>query len=80
MHRTKNATIEVIIEDGGFNNSLAGSLNCPNAWVKSTGAEAQKTWVDIYLKDGALLAWDRLSRVVLIRCSRCTFQLNDERL
>ncbi|KAG9257813.1 histidine phosphatase superfamily [Emericellopsis atlantica] len=48
---TKNATIEVIIEDGGFNNSLAGSLNCPNASPKSTGGEAQKTWVDIYLKD-----------------------------
>ncbi|KAI6783807.1 3-phytase A [Emericellopsis cladophorae] len=48
---TKNATIEVIIEDGGFNNSLAGSLNCPNAYAKSTGGEAQKTWVEIYLKD-----------------------------
>jgi hypothetical protein len=51
--RTKNATIEVIIEQGGFNNSLAGALNCPNAYAHSKGEEAQKAWVDTYLKDGA---------------------------
>jgi len=48
---TNNATIEVIIEDGNLNNSLAGALNCPNAWPKSTGADARNTWRDIYLKD-----------------------------
>lgn len=51
---TNNATIEVIIEDGGFNNSLAGSLNCPNAWPTGTGGEARSTWINIYLKDGEL--------------------------
>ncbi|KJZ78314.1 hypothetical protein HIM_02352 [Hirsutella minnesotensis 3608] len=46
---TNNATIEVIIEENGFNNSLAGALNCPNAWTKSSGLEAQNTWAAIYL-------------------------------
>ena len=50
--RTNNATIEVIIEDSNFNNSLAGSLNCPNAYPKSTGNDARDTWRDRYLKDG----------------------------
>lgn len=49
---TNNATIEVIIEDGGFNNSLARSLNCPNAYPTGTGGEARDTWIHIYLKDG----------------------------
>lgn len=52
MTRTNNATIEVIIEDGGFNNSLAGALNCPNEFLKSTGGEASKAWIKNYLKDG----------------------------
>ncbi|OAA48687.1 3-phytase A precursor [Metarhizium rileyi] len=46
-----NATIEVIIEEGGFNNSLAGSLNCPNAYTKSPGNEARSVWIHEYLKD-----------------------------
>lgn len=50
--RANNATIEVIIEDGNFNNSLAGALNCPNAYPKSTGNEARNTWNEIYLQDG----------------------------
>ncbi|KAI9171429.1 3-phytase A [Paramyrothecium foliicola] len=48
---TNNATIEVIIEDSNFNNSLAGALNCPNAYPKSTGNAARDTWVGVYLKD-----------------------------
>ncbi|KAK7425640.1 hypothetical protein QQZ08_007856 [Neonectria magnoliae] len=48
---TNNATIEVIIESGGFNNSLAGSLNCPNAYTKMDWKEPSRTWADIYLKD-----------------------------
>ena len=50
--RSNNATIEVIIESDGFNNSLAGYLNCPNSYPKGTGVEATTTWVGIYLKDG----------------------------
>ncbi|EQL02205.1 3-phytase A precursor [Ophiocordyceps sinensis CO18] len=46
---TNNATIEVIIEERGFNNSLAGSLNCPNSWTKSSGEEARNHWVRSYL-------------------------------
>ena len=50
--RTNNATIEVIIEASGFNNSLAGSLNCPNANSKHSANEAKQKWIETYLKDG----------------------------
>lgn len=49
--RTNNATIEVIIEAPGFNNSLAGSLGCPNA-AKADYKSPVSTWVGKYLKDG----------------------------
>ncbi|KAF7553288.1 hypothetical protein G7046_g7149 [Stylonectria norvegica] len=48
---TNNATIEVIIEEKGFNNSLAGALNCPNAYTKSSYKEARNTWIETYLAD-----------------------------
>ncbi|KAG6005252.1 hypothetical protein E4U21_000289 [Claviceps maximensis] len=48
---TNNATIEVIIEEGGFNNSLAGSLNCPNSYKKTPGDSARNTWMHEYLQD-----------------------------
>ncbi|KAG5949716.1 hypothetical protein E4U53_005781, partial [Claviceps sorghi] len=48
---TNNATIEVIIEKAGFNNSLAGSLNCPNSHNKTPGNVAQTTWMREYLQD-----------------------------
>lgn len=48
---TKNATIEVIIEEHGFNNSLAGSLACPNA-KKEAGFNATIEWVGQYLQKG----------------------------
>jgi len=50
---TRNATIEVIIEDFGFNNSLAGYDNCRNANlpVSAGGYNASATWVNIYLQD-----------------------------
>ncbi|PHH64555.1 hypothetical protein CDD81_4334 [Ophiocordyceps australis] len=48
---TNNATIEVIIEQPGFNNSLAGSLMCPNAYAKSTAGKVQRTWVHTYLQN-----------------------------
>lgn len=46
-----NATIEVIIEEKGFNNSLAGSKACPNA-AKEAGVNATIQWVDRYLQRG----------------------------
>ena len=49
--RTNNATIEVIIEAPGFNNSLAGNLNCPNA-EKADYVTPVATWYKKYLKDG----------------------------
>lgn len=50
---TNNATIEVIIEQDKFNNSLAGWLNCPNAHkAPRLGTEAQKVWVETYLRNG----------------------------
>ncbi|KAF9879048.1 histidine acid phosphatase [Colletotrichum karsti] len=46
---TKNATIEVIIEQNMANNSLAGYLNCPNARKQNGGDEAAKIWASNYL-------------------------------
>lgn len=58
---TNNATIEVIIEQDKFNNSLAGWLNCPNGRkAPRRGSEAQKVWVETYLRN----ATDRLSKYV----------------
>ncbi|CZT42733.1 probable 3-phytase A precursor [Rhynchosporium secalis] len=50
---TNNATIEVIIEAPGFNNSLAGYDNCKNAntFRNKGGANATTEWVKVYLKD-----------------------------
>ncbi|QYT00995.1 3-phytase [Trichoderma simmonsii] len=48
---TNNATIEVIIEASGFNNSLAGSLNCPNSYTKISANEAKQQWINTYLQD-----------------------------
>ncbi|KAK6587387.1 hypothetical protein PZA11_000677 [Diplocarpon coronariae] len=50
---TNNATIEVIIEATGFNNSLAGYDNCKNAqsFRNAGGPNATAEWVDIYLRD-----------------------------
>ncbi|PHH90290.1 hypothetical protein CDD83_4058 [Cordyceps sp. RAO-2017] len=47
----KNATIEVIIEENKFNNSLAGDLNCPNSQTKTSGNESLDTWTRIYLQN-----------------------------
>ncbi|KAL5614367.1 hypothetical protein BROUX41_004473 [Berkeleyomyces rouxiae] len=47
-----NVTLELIIEEAGFNNSLAGYMNCPNANEERGGVEARSTWVDIYLQNG----------------------------
>lgn len=50
---TNNATIEVIIEQDKFNNSLAGWLNCPNAHkAPRLGSKAQTVWVKSYLQNG----------------------------
>jgi hypothetical protein len=41
----------VIIEAPGFNNSLAGNLNCPNA-KKADYVTPVAAWYEKYLKDG----------------------------
>ncbi|KAK3328849.1 phosphoglycerate mutase-like protein [Apodospora peruviana] len=46
---TNNATIEVIIEEAGFNNSLAGYLNCPNGRKGNSGQDAATAWINNYL-------------------------------
>ena len=45
---TKNATLEVIIEGDGFNNSLAGYDNCNNSnkAVAAGGTNASIEWVN----------------------------------
>ena len=50
---TNNATLELIIEGKGFNNSLAGYVNCPNAQnVRNRGGNnAALEWVHVYLQD-----------------------------
>ncbi|ROW18131.1 hypothetical protein VPNG_00096 [Cytospora leucostoma] len=47
---TNNATIEVIIEARGFNNSLAGSAGCPNSRNDTGGQEMAAEWSRIYLQ------------------------------
>jgi histidine phosphatase superfamily protein (branch 2) len=49
----KNATIEVIIEANGFNNSLAGYDNCKNSnnYRSAGGVNATAEWVAIYLQN-----------------------------
>lgn len=48
---TNNATIEVIIEWGGFNNSLAGYMGCPNGLKVTSGRDAQAVFYKEYLLD-----------------------------
>jgi len=50
---TNNATLEVIIEGDGFNNSLAGYDNCNNSnlAVAEAGVNASRIWEGIYLKN-----------------------------
>ncbi|CAK7211407.1 hypothetical protein SCUCBS95973_001104 [Sporothrix curviconia] len=48
---TNNATIELLIEQNGFNNSLAGYLNCPNSAKDTTGNDANTIWVENYLRN-----------------------------
>ncbi|CAK7275370.1 hypothetical protein SEPCBS119000_006659 [Sporothrix epigloea] len=48
---TNNATIELVIEQDGFNNSLAGYLNCPNSRRDTAGNEANTIWVENYLRN-----------------------------
>ena len=59
---TNNATIEVIIEGNGFNNSLAGYDNCKNSnnFRNFGGINATNEWASIYLKD----ATDRLKPMI----------------
>ncbi|ROW11147.1 hypothetical protein VMCG_01178 [Cytospora schulzeri] len=45
-----NATIEVIIEAKGFNNSLAGSQGCPNSKSDTGGLNMTAEWVQNYLQ------------------------------
>lgn len=50
---TNNATLEVIIETTGFNNSLAGYDNCNNSnlAVNEGGSNASAAWASTYLKN-----------------------------
>ncbi|KAL1853580.1 hypothetical protein VTK73DRAFT_8931 [Phialemonium thermophilum] len=57
---TNNATIEVIIEEKNFNNSLAGELNCPNSSKWRLGNAAANLWIETYLQDATV----RLSKLV----------------
>ncbi|KAK0747888.1 histidine phosphatase superfamily [Apiosordaria backusii] len=57
---TRNATIEVIIEGQGFNNSLAGYLNCPNEGKVDGGSKAREKWIGVYLQN----ATERLGKLV----------------
>lgn len=53
---TRNATIEVIIEEAYFNNSLAGYMNCPNGLKDQAGTNATIEWVTNYLQKGERLS------------------------
>ncbi|MCJ1350130.1 MAG: hypothetical protein MMC33_000111 [Icmadophila ericetorum] len=49
----QNATLEVIIEQTGFNDTLAGYDNCNNSntYVSAGGSNASAAWQAIYLQD-----------------------------
>jgi hypothetical protein len=49
---TKNATIEVIIDERDFNNSLAGYNNCPNSNKDNRGSAASNKWIAKFLDKG----------------------------
>jgi hypothetical protein len=57
---TQNATLELVIEQSGFNNTLAGYFKCDNSndAHSSQGTLAAAKWASIYLKDAA----DRLNK------------------
>ncbi|KAH8890844.1 phosphoglycerate mutase-like protein [Thozetella sp. PMI_491] len=57
---TNNVTIEVIIEEANFNNSLAGYLNCPNGEKSTAGTKAATVWARKYLQK----ATERLNSMV----------------
>ncbi|KAK0731227.1 histidine phosphatase superfamily [Lasiosphaeris hirsuta] len=57
---TRNATIEVIIEENHFNNSLAGYLNCPNSNKIRGGSEDATAWIGTYLQNAS----DRFAAMV----------------
>jgi hypothetical protein len=59
---TNNATIEVIIESDGFNNSLAGYKNCRNAnnFRGAGGRNATLAFVATYLQN----ATERLQSLI----------------
>lgn len=50
---TNNATLEVIIEQTGYNNTLAGYEECPNSNlpVSAGGTNATNAWVSVYLQN-----------------------------
>ncbi|KAL2856114.1 histidine phosphatase superfamily [Aspergillus pseudodeflectus] len=50
---TNNATLEVLIESEGFNNSLAGNKMCDNAanGNGATGDQAMDEWMAVYLRN-----------------------------
>ena len=50
---TKNVTLEPIIEQSGYNNSLAGYYQCNNSntYVSTGGNNASVVWENIYLKN-----------------------------
>ena len=49
---TNNVTLELIIEEEGFNNSLAGYMQCENSnkEVNRGGTNASVAWANIYLQ------------------------------
>lgn len=50
---TQNVTLETIIEQSGFNNSLAGYYQCNNSntYVSEGGTNASIVWENVYLAD-----------------------------
>lgn len=66
--RTNNATLELIVEKDGYNNSLAGYMNCPNSAKDEETRKASKQWKEIYLQDGKL---DRAALISFRAWSEC---------
>lgn len=50
----KQYNLDIIPEEEGQNNTLAGYFSCPNSETKSIGSKLKKEFIDIYLADATV--------------------------
>ena len=70
-----NATLELVIDKLGFNNSLAGYYACTNSLTSRShaGNRATAHWIEVYLSD----AVHRLNKLITFHNSSISLSLRD---